>query len=108
MIIYTVNTNQYDIMSDKHFFHKNVKYVCFYSGEINKVGKWEYIKVNRNRNSLVQSRQYKINYFKFFPNEKTVYIDSNRLIKKNFVDKCKHIFDKSDFAVLKHHHASHF
>ena len=37
MIIYTVNTNQYDIMSDKHFFHKNVKYVCFYSGEINKV-----------------------------------------------------------------------
>ena len=102
MIIYTVNTNQYDIMSDKHFFHKNVKYVCFYSGEINKVGKWEYIKVNRNRNSLVQSRQYKINYFKFFPNEKTVYIDSNRLMKKNFVDKCKHIFDKSDFAVLKH------
>ena len=52
--IYTVNTNQYDIMSDKHFFHKNVKYVCFYSGEINKVGKWEYIKINRNRNSLVQ------------------------------------------------------
>ena len=84
MIIYTVNTNQYDIMSDKHFFHKNVKYVCFYSGEINKVGKWEYIKINRNRNSLVQSRQYKINYFKFFPNEKTVYIDSNRLMKKNF------------------------
>ena len=52
MIIYTVNTNQYDIMSDKHFFHKNVKYVCFYSGEINKVGKWEYIKINRNRNRV--------------------------------------------------------
>jgi len=102
VIIYTVNTDQYDIMSDKHFFHKNVKYVCFYSGEINKVGKWEYIKINRNRNSLVQSRQYKINYFKFFPNEKTVYIDSNRLMKKNFVDKCIQIFDKSDFAVLKH------
>ena len=35
-------------------------------------------------------------------NEKTVYIDSNRLMKKNFVDKCKQIFDKSDFVVLKH------
>ncbi|GIS23836.1 MAG: hypothetical protein CM15mP124_3160 [Alphaproteobacteria bacterium] len=83
MIIYTVNTNQYDIMSDKHFFHKNVKYVCFYSGEINKVGKWEYIKINRIEIVLFNLDNIKINYFKFFPNENTsVYIDSNRLTKK--------------------------
>ena len=70
MIIYTVNTDQYDIMSENQFFDKNVKYVCFYSGQINKVGKWEYIKVNTIKNNLVQSRNFKINYYNFFPNEK--------------------------------------
>tara|TARA_X000000950_G_scaffold190139_1_gene229766 strand:- start:1879 stop:2592 length:714 start_codon:yes stop_codon:yes gene_type:complete len=89
-------------MSENQFFDKNVKYVCFYSGQINKVGKWEYIKVNTSKNNLVQSRNFKINYYNFFSNEKTVYIDCNRLMKRNFVDNCKRIFDRSDFAVLKH------
>ena len=66
MIIYTVNTNQYDIMSDKHYFHKNVKYVCFYSGEINKVGKWEYIKINGIKIVLFNLDNIKSTILNFF------------------------------------------
>ena len=60
-------------MSDKHFFHKNVKYVCFYSGEINKVGKWEYIKINRIEIVLFNLDNIKSTILNFFLMKNNLY-----------------------------------
>jgi hypothetical protein len=103
MYIYTVNFGNYDRISNEHFYSKKVRYICFYNQEIEKKGEWEYVKINSSKDNRYLSRNFKINFSKYFPKESNViYVDCNRVITEKLINFSFDFFEKNSFGVLKH------
>ena len=103
MYIYTVNFGNYDRIPVNHYYSKKVKYICFHNEEIKKRKGWEYIKINSSKDNKYLSRNFKINFQKFFPKDSNIiYVDCNRVITEKLILFAFNFFKKNTFGVLKH------
>ena len=103
MFIYTVNFGNYDQIPANHYYSKKFKYVCFYNQHIKKRKGWEYIKINSPKDNKYLSRNFKINFQKYFPKDSnTIYVDCNRVITEKLIHFSLNFFKNNTFGVLKH------
>ena len=98
MYIYTVNFGNYDRIPVNHYYSKKVKYICFHNEEIKKRKGWEYIKINSSKDNKYLSRNFKINFQKFFPKDSNIiYVDCNRVITERLILFSFYFFKKNTF-----------
>ena len=103
MFIYTVNFGNYDQIPANHYYSKKFKYVCFYNQHIKKRKGWEYIKINSPKDNKYLSRNFKINFQKYFPKDSnTIYVDCNRVITEKLIHFSLNFFKNNTFGVLEH------
>jgi len=104
MIFYTCITNGYDTLSDETVAVAGVRYVCFYDGEVEKKGPWEFIKLDLDIDCHVRRsyhpKHLPQNYFD--ADEQTVWIDACYPVTEELVEFSRELFEDCDFALQKH------
>ena len=104
MIIYTCITDGYDKISEDNYYDPDIRYVCFYDGELEKVGPWEYIQLNLDVECPVRRSYHPkhLPHHYFDEGELTVWVDGCYLLTKEFTEFSKEIFSEHDFCLQKH------
>ncbi len=100
MIIYSCITNGYDKIPDDHYYDPKVKYVMYYDGEIEKKGKWEFIKCDRDEPNWIKSYYPRCMSHTLF-DEPHVWIDGCYTMPPDFVETSKDIL-KNELTLQDH------
>ena len=100
MIIYSCITNGYDKIPDDHYYDPEVKYVMYYDGEIEKKGKWEFIKCDREEPNWIKSYYPRCMSHTLF-DEPHVWIDGCYTMPPDFVETSKDIL-KNELTLQDH------
>lgn len=104
MIFYTCITNGYDTLSDETVAVAGVRYVCFYDGEIEKKGPWEFIKLDLDIDCPVRRSYHPkhLPHHYFEDGEQTVWIDGCYPVTEELVRVSKELFEDNDLVLQKH------
>lgn len=105
MIIYTCITNGYDRISEENYYDPDIRYVCFYDGELEKIGDWEFIELNLDIECPVRKSYHPkhLPHHYFDVGEITLWIDASYTITKELVDYFKNnISEGCDLILQKH------
>ncbi len=104
MIIYTCITNGYDRISEENYYDPDIRYVCFYDGELEKIGPWEFVKLNLDIECSVRRSYHPkhLPHHYFDEGEITLWIDGSYTITKEIVEKYKTEFIEHDLILQKH------
>jgi hypothetical protein len=104
VIIYTCITNGYDSISEDNYYDPDVRYVCFYDGDLEKIGPWEFIKLNLDIECPVRRSYHPkhLPHHYFDAGEITLWIDGSYTITKEIVEKFKTEFLEYDLVLQKH------
>jgi hypothetical protein len=105
MIIYTCITNGYDKISNETYYDPDIRYVCFYDGEIDKVGNWEYIPLDLDITCPVRKSYHPkhLPHHYFDVGEYTMWIDASYTVTESVVDFFKNkIINRHDLVLQRH------
>jgi hypothetical protein len=104
MIIYSCITNQYDNISNDHYYDPEVRYVMFHDGTIEKKGSWEFIELDIDENSHTKKSYHPkhLPHLYFDYGECTVWIDGCYIITEDFVNFSKKIFETHNLVLQNH------
>ena len=104
MIIYTCITNGYDRISEENYYDPDIRYVCFYDGELEKLGDWEFIKLNLDIECPVRRSYHPkhLPHHYFGVGEYTMWVDGSYTITKELVDKFKTEFIEHELILQRH------
>jgi hypothetical protein len=104
VIIYTCITNGYDRISEENYYDPDIRYVCFYDGELEKIGDWEFVELDLDIECPVRRSYHPkhLPHHYFDVGEITLWIDGSYTITKELVDKFKSEFVQHDLILQKH------
>jgi hypothetical protein len=104
VIIYTCITNGYDRISEENYYDPDIRYVCFYDGELEKLGDWEFIKLNLDIECPVRRSYHPkhLPHHYFGVGEYTMWVDGSYTITKELVDKFKTEFIEHELILQRH------
>jgi len=108
VIIYTCITNGYDKISEENYYDPDVRYVCFYDGELEKKGSWEFIELNLDIECPVRRSYHPkhLPHHYFDEGEITLWIDGSYTITKEIVDYFKNNVPENCDLILQKHPAN--
>ena len=104
MIIYTCITNGYDRISEENYYDPDIRYVCFYDGELEKIGDWEFIELDSDIECPVRRSYHPkhLPHHYFGEGEYTLWVDASYTITKEVVEYFKGMVNRYEFVLPKH------
>jgi len=104
VIIYTCITNGYDRISEENYYDPDIRYVCFYDGELEKIGDWEFIELNLDIECPVRRSYHPkhIPHHYFVVGEHTMRVDGSYTITKELVEQFKHTVNRQELVLQSH------
>jgi len=94
MIIYTAITDGYEKLPDNNYYDPHTRYVCFYDGELEKKGPWEFIHTDVDIDDPWRRAHYvKIHPYKYFNlDEQLLWVDGGRVHTPQLHEVSKRFF----------------
>jgi hypothetical protein len=104
MIIYTCITNGYDRISEENYYDPDIRYVCFYDGELEKIGDWEFVELNLDIECPVRRSYHPkhLPHHYFDAGEYTLWVDASYTITKEVVEYFKGMVNRYELVLPKH------
>ena len=105
MIIYTCITNGYDEISDENYYDPDIRYVCFYDGELEKKGPWEFVELKLAIECPVRRSYHPkhLPHHYFDEGEITLWIDASYTITQEITDYFKNDIPEDCNLILQKH-----
>lgn len=104
MIIYTCITNGYDRISEENYYDPDIRYVCFYDGELEKIGDWEFIELDLDIQCPVRRSYHPkhLPHHYFDAGEYTLWVDASYTITREVVEYFKNMVNRYEFVLPRH------
>lgn len=105
MIIYTCITNGYDEISDENYYDPDIRYVCFYDGELEKKGPWEFVELKLAIECPVRRSYHPkhLPHHYFDEGEITLWIDASYTITQEITEYFKNDISEDCNLILQKH-----